>query len=80
MIQSDFARLESETTAAESEAGPTFDEFIGEELAVQQIISYDKTDGGCNGGDLSTALDYVQNTASDSDYPETSNTQGRTHK
>ena len=33
---------------------------------------------------MPTAFDYVQNTAggidSDSDYPETSNTQGRTHK
>ena len=54
--------LESKTTAAESEAVPIFDEFIVEELAVQQIISYDKTDGGCNGGDLPTVLDYVQNT------------------
>ena len=63
---------------------PTFDEFIVEELAVQQIISYDKIDGGCNGGDLPAAPDYVQITAGgmngDSDYPETSNTQGRTHK
>ena len=52
------------------------------ELAVQQIISCDKTDGGCQGGDLPTAFDYVQNTAggidSDSDYPQTSNVKGRT--
>jgi len=52
------------------------------ELAVQQIISCDKTDGGCQGGDLPTAFDYVQNTAggidSDSDYPQTSNVRGRT--
>ena len=55
-----------------------------EELAVQQIILCDKTDGGCNGGDLHTAFDYVQNTTggvgSHSDYPETSNIQGRTHR
>ena len=29
VIQSDFARLESETTEAEFEAGSTFDEFTG---------------------------------------------------
>ena len=42
-----------------------------EELAVQQIILCDKTDGGRNGGDLHTAFDYVQKTTggfgSDSD-------------
>ena len=55
-----------------------------EEQAMQQIILCDKTDGGWNGGDLHTAFDYVQNTTggicSDSDNPETSNTQGRTHR
>ena len=51
-----------------------------EELAVQQIIMCGKTDGRWNGGDLHTAFDYVQITTggicSDSDYPQTSNTQG----
>merc|ERR1711894_425747 len=31
-----------------------------EELSEQQIVSCDKTDGGCNGGDLPTAWDYVK--------------------
>jgi len=45
------------------------------ELSPQQIISCDKTDGGCNGGDIPEAFDYVMSTggiALDSDYPETS--------
>merc|ERR1719487_1864944 len=29
-------------------------------LSEQQIISCDKEDGGCDGGDLPTALDYMQ--------------------
>merc|ERR1711865_706818 len=29
-------------------------------LSTQQIIACDKTDGGCNGGDLPTAFDYVE--------------------
>ena len=45
------------------------------ELTVQQIISCNKTDGGCQGGDLPTAFDSVRNTAggidSDSDFPQT---------
>ena len=52
------------------------------ELAVQQIISCDKTFGECQGEDLPTVSDYVQNTSdgidSDSDYPQTSNVKGRT--
>ena len=44
------------------------------ELAVQQIISCDQTFGECQGEDLPTAFDYVQNTAD----PQTSNVKGRT--
>ena len=44
------------------------------ELMVQQIISCDKSDEGCQGRDLPTTFDYVWNTAggidSDSDYPQ----------
>ena len=51
------------------------------EFAVQQIISGDKTLGECQGEDLPTAFDYVQNTAdgvdSDSDYPQASNVKGK---
>ena len=47
------------------------------ELTVQLIISCDKTDGGCQGGDLPTAFDYVRNTAggidSDSHGPQAGN-------
>jgi len=46
-----------------------------EDLSEQQIISCDKTDGGCNGGDLPTAFDYVMKAGgidSRSDYPDTS--------
>ena len=50
------------------------------ELAVQQIISRDKTLRECQGEDLPKAFDYVQNTADgidrDSDYPQASNVKG----
>ena len=51
------------------------------EFAVQQIISRDKTFGVCQGEDLPTAFDNVQNTADridrDSDYPQASNVKGK---
>jgi len=53
------------------------------ELSPQQIISCDKTDGGCNGGDIPEAFDYVMSTggiALDSDYPETSAAAGKNGK
>merc|ERR1712070_1044235 len=46
-------------------------------LAPQQIVSCDKTDGGCNGGDLPTAFDYVESAGgldTEDDYPYTSQT------
>jgi C1A family cysteine protease len=52
-----------------------------EELSEQQVISCDKTDGGCNGGDLPTAFDYVEKAGgidSESDYPDSSASSGRT--
>jgi len=51
------------------------------ELSEQQIISCDKTDGGCNGGDLPTAWDYVKNAGgivAESAYPDTSSSAGET--
>ena len=54
-----------------------------EELAVERIIWCNKTVGGCSGGNLPTAFDYMNNAcgiASDAAYPEVNNTQGRTHK
>ena len=52
------------------------------ELAVQQITSCDKTLGECQGEDLPTAFDHVQNTDDgidrDSDYPQASNVKGKT--
>jgi len=52
------------------------------ELTVQQIISCDKSDEGCQKRDLPTTFDYVWNTAggidSDSDYPQMINVRDRT--
>ena len=39
VIESDFARLESETTAAESEAACTFDEFTGKAVEVSRTLT-----------------------------------------
>jgi cathepsin L len=42
------------------------------ELSPQQIVSCDKTDGGCNGGDLPTAFDYVESAnglSTEEEYP-----------
>jgi len=51
-------------------------------LSPQQIVSCDRSDGGCNGGDLPTAFDYVEKAGgidTEEDYPYTSQT-GRTGK
>jgi C1A family cysteine protease len=48
-------------------------------LSTQQIISCDKTDGGCAGGDLPTAFDYVESDGgidSAESYPDTSHRSG----
>jgi len=50
-------------------------------LSTQQIISCDKTDLGCNGGDLPSAFDYVQSAGgldTESNYPDTSHRSGNT--
>merc|ERR1712048_493774 len=50
-------------------------------LFTQQIIACDKTDAGCNGGDLPSAFDYVQSAGgldTDAHYPDTSHTWGLT--
>jgi len=52
-------------------------------LSTQQIISCDKEDGGCDGGDLPSALDYVKNAGgidTAKDYPDTSHKKGNTGK
>merc|ERR1712046_362454 len=52
-----------------------------EKLSEQQIISCDKTDGGCDGGDLPTAFDYVKKAGGidlQSDYADTSAKSGKT--
>jgi len=43
-------------------------------LSAQQIVSCDKSDGGCDGGDLPTAFDYVKKSGQETekDYPYTS--------
>jgi len=53
------------------------------DLSEQQIISCDKEDAGCNGGDLPSAFDYVQSAgglASRSAYPDTSANKGKDGK
>merc|ERR1712137_1500276 len=50
------------------------------QLSEQQIISCDKEDGGCNGGDLTPAFEYVKNNGgidTQSDYPDTSSGKGK---
>jgi len=52
-------------------------------LSTQQIIACDKGDGGCNGGDLPTAFDYVESDGgidADASYPDTSHNWGITGK
>lgn len=50
-------------------------------LSTQQIISCDTHDSGCDGGDPSTALDYVEKAGGldeSRDYPDTSHQTGKT--
>lgn len=49
-------------------------------LSPQQIVSCDKTDDGCNGGNTETAYDYVaeKGMEAESSYPYTSGDSGRT--
>lgn len=52
-------------------------------LSQQQVVSCDKSDGGCNGGDLPTAFEYVQKNGgidTESDYADTSSSTGKTGK
>mmetsp|Transcript_18351 Transcript_18351/g.44781 ORF Transcript_18351/g.44781 Transcript_18351/m.44781 type:complete len:276 (+) Transcript_18351:73-900(+) len=51
------------------------------ELSTQQVISCDRTDGGCDGGNIPSALRYVEQAGgldSSSDYPDTSHKSGHT--
>ena len=50
-------------------------------FAPQQIVSCDKTDAGCNGGDTPTAFEYVESAggmATEASYPYTSGAKGKT--
>lgn len=52
-------------------------------LSTQQIISCDKKDDGCNGGDTVTAYKYIQKAGgldTASDYPDKSHKNGKTGK
>jgi len=54
-----------------------------ETLSTQQIISCDRKDDGCDGGDTVTAYQYVEKAGgldSSSDYPDKSHVSGRTGK
>lgn len=56
---------------------------LPEKLSTQQIISCDKKDDGCDGGDPRTALKYVMSAGgldTDSSYPDTSHETGHTGK
>jgi len=68
----------SATEAIESGLFMTTGEIM--DLSQQQVISCDKTDGGCQGGDLPTAFDYVKtNGGIDTmeDYKDSSASSGR---
>jgi len=48
-------------------------------LSEQEVVSCDSSDGGCYGGDLPSAFDYIQSAgglATESDYPYTSGDDG----
>jgi hypothetical protein len=50
-------------------------------LSPQQIVSCDKTDGGCKGGDLPAAFDYVESAGgldTETHYPDASSRTGQT--
>ena len=47
MIQSDFVRFGSKTTAAESEAVRTFDEFTGKAVEVSRTVTSDFAQQWC---------------------------------
>jgi len=49
-------------------------------LSTEELVSCDKIDGGCDGGDLPTAVRYLKKhgMASASDYPDRSSKSGRT--
>jgi len=52
-------------------------------LSTQQVISCDKQDDGCDGGDLPTALHYLEKAGgqdTNADYPDRSHQTGKTHK
>jgi len=51
-------------------------------LSVQQLISCDKLDGGCNGGDPPSAVRYLKGAGfgTAEDYPDTSSKSGKTGK
>jgi len=52
-------------------------------LAVQQLVACDPNDGGCRGGDLPTAFDYIKSDGgldTQKDYPDTSSASGRSGK
>jgi len=49
-------------------------------LSTQQLVACDPNDGGCNGGDLPTAFDFIEKDGgmdSDDNYPDTSSEGGR---
>jgi len=52
-------------------------------LSEQQVVSCDKSDGGCNGGDLPSAFDYVMGVngiTTEAAYPYKSGNSGKTGK
>jgi len=51
-------------------------------LSVQQLVSCDRNNGGCEGGDIPGAVEYLTKNgmAIDDEYPDTSSRSGRTGK
>jgi hypothetical protein len=70
-----FSAVEQVESDAMRELGVTY------ELSTQQVISCDRTDGGCNGGNTETAYRYMEEAGGlvlAKDYPDTSHTSGST--
>jgi C1A family cysteine protease len=70
-----FSAVEQVETDAMRTLGVTY------QLSTQQVISCDKRDGGCNGGNTETAYSYMESAGglvTAEDYPDTSHSSGST--
>jgi C1A family cysteine protease len=70
-----FSTVEQIESDAMRELGVTY------ELSTQQVISCDRRDGGCNGGNTETAYSYIEGAGglvTAREYPDTSHSSGST--